>query len=507
MGSHCSISKAKVVSDCFPDPRGLPVAGQTLAHSRPRRGRRGLGALPLILGAMAMPLAAEDVTPEQVAPSDTAIQSAPDRSLPIGSDQDDADPATRAGVTTAELADAPSAWTLEQLVDRALRTNPRVLGQQEGVAVAQAGVSAARWEYFATPQVQVESTRDDRLITSSLTQPLYAFGRIGATMAAARAQARAADFRTHESRRDIALRVLELYGQFTSVSRQIEVLGADIERHLDLEAMIHRRVDSGLSAPVDLNLVQTRLNQSRILRITLRARQRAALAALTQIVGVPLAAGNVQVARLPDQAGGPGSEALPGALFVDQPGNGDLVQRCLDHNPALQRAEAEVAVTEAEARRARSTMFPTIVARLENRSFTSGYPGNGLPDTRFTIGLTLNTGAGLSALAGVSAAQARTRVATLNRAALRQDVTSTVISALETFAAARKSVDALRQNRLVQEQTAQSYNRMFLAGKRSWLDLLNMVREQSTIERDLADAEVQLFVADYRLRIEAGDVA
>ena len=95
----------------------------------------------------------------------------------------------------------------------------------------------------------------------------------------------------------------------------------------------------------------------------------------------------------------------------------------------------------------------------------------------------------------------------LSRTALQQDLTSTVISAIESFNAARKSVEGLRQNRLVQEQTAQSYNRMFLAGKRSWLDVLNMVREQSSIERDLADAEVQLLVADFRLRIEAGDVA
>ena len=39
-------------------------------------------------------------------------------------------------------------------------------------------------------------------------------------------------------------------------------------------------------------------------------------------------------------------------------------------------------------------MFPTVIARLENRSFTSGYPGNGLPETRLTVGLTLSTGAG-----------------------------------------------------------------------------------------------------------------
>lgn len=424
---------------------------------------------------------------------------------------------------------APTApWTLDQLIARAVRFNPRVLAQQAGQAVARAGEAAARWEYFPSPQVQVEGTPQDHQIYTTVTQPLYAFGRLGSGLASARAQGRVAGRRTDEARHDIALRVLDLYGQFASQTRAIGVLDADIARHIALEAMIHRRVEAGVSAPVDLNLVQTRLNQSRIARTTLKARARASLAALSQVMGVALTPDRIRVpgsepvpapaaaaaaATDPQPAGADLAGPAPALMIdghrflIDEAGSEGLVQRCLDRNPSLQRADAEVAAAQAEARRARAVAFPTIAARFENRNRTSLYPPSGLPDTRLTIGFTIATGAGLATLANVQAADGRIRAALESREALRQDVTTTVISALESFTIARKSVEGLRQSRDVQEQTAESYNRMFLAGKRSWLDVLNMVREQSGIERDLADAEIQLMVADYRLRIEAGDIA
>lgn len=419
-------------------------------------------------------------------------------------------PTIAATLTIAEAAgEQPGpvqTWSLEQLIDRAIRTNPRVLGQEAGQAGAKAGEAAARWEFFPTPQVQFEGTPGDHLVTATVTQPLYAFGRISSGMQAARGVSRAAGFRTGESRRDVALRVLDSYGQYASLSRQIAVLDSDIDRHLELEAMIHRRVEAGVSAPVDLNLVQTRLTQSRVSRTVLMARRRAALVALSELIGVELAEGAVVVPPPGDDGPYAARPHDHEAFLVDQVGSENLVQRALDRSPALQRAEAEIGVAEAQARRARSAMLPTIVARFENRTRTSGYPATGLPDTRLTIGVTLSTGAGLSSLAGVQSAEARVREASLARDAVRIDLTATVFAAQQSFNAARKSVEGLRQSRAVQAETAASYHRMFLAGKRSWLDVLSMVREQSGIERDLADAEVQLMVADVRLRIEAGDI-
>lgn len=388
-------------------------------------------------------------------------------------------------------------WSFPQLADMARRNNPRVLAQDESAAGARSAVAAARWEYYPSPQVLVEGSRGDQLVTASVSQPLYSSGRIRAGVDAARAQTQVVERRAIEVRQDVALQALDLFAQTVALGRQIDLLKTDIGRHRALEAMIIRRVESGISAPVDLGLVQTRLNQSRTARVTAKSRQRTALAALGQVVGQDMTKAVLDL---------PGVTAPVGGYLVDQLDGEGLVQRCLDNSPLIARADAELRVAQAEERRSRVAMMPTVVGRFEHRSYLGGYPSGGLPDTRVTLGVQISTGAGLASIDGIRGASARTRAAMQARDAVQRDVTSSAIAALEAFTAARKSVEGLRQSELVQEQTAASYNRMFLAGKRSWLDVLNMVREQSAIERELAEAEVQLAVADYRLRILAGEI-
>ena len=106
----------------------------------------------------------------------------------------------------------------------------------------------------------------------------------------------------------------------------------------------------------------------------------------------------------------------------------------------------------------------------------------------------------------VKAAQAQAEGAQLSLDAAQEDVRASVRSDVEARDAAARLVDSLRANLLIQDQTFESYNRLFLAGKRSWFDVLNVVREVTENERALADAEVQYLLSDYRLQIQTGQL-
>jgi adhesin transport system outer membrane protein len=106
----------------------------------------------------------------------------------------------------------------------------------------------------------------------------------------------------------------------------------------------------------------------------------------------------------------------------------------------------------------------------------------------------------------VDAARAQAEGAQLSLDAAREDIRASVRTDLETRDAASRLVESLRLNLMLQEETFGSYNRLFLAGKRSWLDVLNVVREVTENERALADAEVQYLVSSYRLQLQTGQI-
>jgi adhesin transport system outer membrane protein len=109
-------------------------------------------------------------------------------------------------------------------------------------------------------------------------------------------------------------------------------------------------------------------------------------------------------------------------------------------------------------------------------------------------------------LSRVGAAKAQAEGARLSVDAAQEDVRSSVRSDLESRDAALRLVESLRLNLTIQEETFASYNRLFLAGRRSWLDVLNVVREVTESTRALADAEVQYLVSDYRLQLQTGRI-
>ena len=92
------------------------------------------------------------------------------------------------------------------------------------------------------------------------------------------------------------------------------------------------------------------------------------------------------------------------------------------------------------------------------------------------------------------------------RDAARADLATSVAALTDSWLSAGRVTTELRNSLNFQRETVESYRRMFLAGKRSWLDLLNVTRELATIERDLGDAEVQLALTAYRLKVETGGV-
>ena len=151
-------------------------------------------------------------------------------------------------------------------------------------------------------------------------------------------------------------------------------------------------------------------------------------------------------------------------------------------------------------------MKPTLYGKFEQRIDDGRYDTSAFPASRVLFGLQYSFGSGLSSLSRVDAARAQAEGAQLSLDAAREDIRASVRTDLETRDAASRLVESLRLNLMLQEETFGSYNRLFLAGKRSWLDVLNVVREVTENERALADAEVQYLVSSYRLQLQTGQI-
>lgn len=402
-------------------------------------------------------------------------------------------------VLTPSFAAAPAApkgggerWTLSRLIEEAVVSHPRIRASKDAMEGGRARVRSARWQYFPAPSVGVETQTLDGnpVLMAEVTQPIWTGGRLSADLNLAKAQFGASKWGVAEAQNTLALQVVDQYQRFSSAMMVLSAYDRYIAGLAEFSAMMRRRVAQGYSADVDAKLVSARLNEARNVRTNLLLAQRTAAEALSFLIGHELKASDI---ALLDE------EADAYALTISED---EFLDRSVHVSPTLNRLSEEITAAQAGVAQARSALWPVVSIRAQHRELSF----SPVTENRVFLTLDFSLGGGLSSLENIRSARLQKSEAYYSREAFRIDLDTTIRNDLETLKATRRLIDTLSENQVTQQEIYQSYLRMFLVGQRSWLDVLNIMREAVEAERGLAEARATYEATLFRLRINVGDV-
>lgn len=402
-------------------------------------------------------------------------------------------------VATAWLAQPSSmAMTLPDLLQGVLANHPSLRAQQALGEAAQASVEAARWQFYPTPSIGFEQADassgdpnfpaygDKSVTTLRLQQPLWTAGRLSAGLSKAQASALATQATQEGVRQDLALRVVQVYADWHGAEGKRQALEKSRQLHQGLQAQIVRRIANGVSAQSDLTLVQGRMQQLDADLSAARAQAQSALGRLGQLLGR-----TVLEQELADPA--------PGALPIAEQAQ-ELLSQAQSQSPGVVRLQAQAQVAEAEVSERRADLYPEAYVRAERQYGHFSAP-NSPAFTRLFLGFSSRFGAGLSSSAQVSGAVAR-------HAAALADIESTRVALGEQIQAdhalalaGQARLKALQQSLAASEAIAKAWNRQFVAGRKTWLDVMNAARELTQLETQIADARSSTLLLSWRLAI------
>ena len=170
--------------------------------------------------------------------------------------------------------------------------------------------------------------------------------------------------------------------------------------------------------------------------------------------------------------------------------------------PTVAKARAQLRQAQNKLEGKQSEAWPQVYVR-------SYKPMNSVPssqDTSLTtfVGLSYTPGAGLATLAEAKALNTRISSAESSIELALLEMQQTLQSDREEYVNARLRIGALDKAVNGADQVLASYKRQFEAGKKTWLDLLNAVRELAQNQYSLADAQSTMLGAMYRLQLRMG---
>ncbi|OGT09092.1 MAG: hypothetical protein A3J49_05850 [Gallionellales bacterium RIFCSPHIGHO2_02_FULL_57_16] len=381
-------------------------------------------------------------------------------------------------------AQAQPAWTFEQVLQSALDSHPAIMGKRAGQTAARADKKGTEWLRYPTPSIEVATQgggKDSSLLR--LDQPLWSGGRITAAIDAAGSRLDAADAALTEAELDLTLRVIAAYTEALRQKARQQYAQEGVDEHEKLLGMIRRRVEHEVSSLTDRSLAESRLYQAVNELSQVTQAYNNALAQLAQLSGKP-------VADISEQ--GISAQGAPASLEA-------ALSQALGYSPTLRRLIYEEEAANADIDSKRSAYMPQLSLRLE-KSVAQGQTQN----NSAMLVLQAQPGAGLSAVSGVDAAIARREAARMAREAAERSTSERITLDWNEWEAARLRQENAVRSRAMSTDVFESYTRQYVIGRKSWIDVLNAVREATQSQFLLEDAHAQAIAASLRLRAQAG---
>lgn len=390
--------------------------------------------------------------------------------------------------------------TLQALVEAAMSGHPLARGAMRELDAAKVDVEAAQRRWWPSASLVMESHSTSVNSPASrgaqLEQTLWDGGQINANIDRARADVSKGEARVTWQRQQLALQVIGAWQSLISARDRIAISEATMTRLRDYEAQMRRRVAADASPAVDIELALSRLRQTEVDLTTARSALRLAAQRIEQLSGV------AGLDREADTLA-----AWPDAQRVkDVAANllaGDIGAQAWD-SPAVKMAQGDAAAMRAQLDAKSAQRWPTAYLRV-NRPLGDAYPGAGTDrGVSVFVGLRYTPGAGFST--GVEADALRERVSAASMAvdAAWLEQREAMLGDIDQIAAAQNQLAALESAVTGSQHVLDSYSRQFTAGRKTWIDLLNAVRELAQNQYARADSQAALAAAAYRLQVRLG---
>lgn len=374
---------------------------------------------------------------------------------------------------------------LEAALLATMSRHPGISGKQAELnAKGYAGDSARAQRYPALSLQAGVQDNNTKPSTLRVRQPLWAFGRIDSGIAYADAdyEANAADLL--RVRRQLLDQAAVAYARVQGAQQRLQVAADNMVGLERLYQQVQRREEGQLASRADVRLAKSRWLQAKSQQDRIAGELEVAqteLLVFTQIevsVGLDVPDG---ASRLPEVVG---MEAMA------QEQSADVMVKA-----------ARVVLAQADVDREQTAALPTVYLQADKYY---DYPAYGRT-TRVGIMLEGNVdGMGLAAVGRSRAAGERLQASRDDLEATRNEVRRTVRSFYSNRQLQQDLIESQREALKEVDETLASFRRLYDAGRKPWLDVLNMQRELTDQRLQLVQAENDWLIYSLRLMALTG---
>jgi adhesin transport system outer membrane protein len=321
--------------------------------------------------------------------------------------------------------------------------------------------------------------------TFTASLPIFSGGSNVAGYNKTNALVSSGDFALKEARADVAMKIINAYAEWYRSYLKIQALKESVAEHRKLVGLITRRYDAGIASGSERDLAESRLAQAEVDIAMQQSIQLTSLSTLSQLVGQPISNPLLQNKI---------------SSFISVAEKESVFTAIVDKDPTLNRVRNDAKAAEADAGVTRAQSMPQLALqgqRQNGNPYVQGAPGMSM------VGLVLSysPGAGFASVASGYAAYDRAKSSQIAVETTERELRDKVSAEFNDYVFSLLRQQAMSKAVKLTVDLGASYDRQYLAGKKTWLDLMNGIREIVQTKSNLADIEATLLSSSWRLNI------
>lgn len=374
---------------------------------------------------------------------------------------------------------------LSEVLERVFSTHPQVQRALGEVEASRFAIESARAGYYPYAQVQsaVADKSDQGNTTISLVQPLWDGGLTSAQLEEAKQRREAAFASLTQIRMDLSQEVIVAMFDVLGAESQLALWDQYIAQLQKSRSTIERRAQNGVAPEADVQTVLVRISLAEAGRETARTLRIAARSRLSSLMSQPPPS-----LKWPDETARLKAEDLPGLL--------DRVE----YHPSMTVDRQAIDIQKAVAEGSKASLWPQL--SLQHRQQLSGSRFDPSNDATLFV-LQYQTTNGVRGYQQGRVEQARVGSAEQKLAATRAALQAQFRSDTAQLLAFATQVASQGRAATAASNLVDSYQRQFEAGRKTWLELLNAIREAHDSRLQAANTERAYWQTNSRLVLQA----
>lgn len=389
----------------------------------------------------------------------------------------------------------PQPLTIEALYAATNQSHPLLQAARMEAQAGTIDVNAVERQRWPSVSAVVESNTGSTTSLPShslrVQQIVWDGGLVSSRVTEAENQVIISKLKVQLQQKQLFLQVTNAWQSLLAAHARVQVAQKTMDRLQAFKVQMQRRVDAEASSAIDLVLANSRQLQTQVELDAAQRNLKVALNKLEQLSGEM----NLRQ-RLPSLAPFPSlSTAAPFADQLQRVDWMDLATRA----PSVQIARSDVVSAHNRLRTKEAERWPQLYLRVD-KPVGNNYIGTNNSTVTFA-GLSYTPGAGFANVVEAQALSQRIAKSEQGVDAALKDMQETLQNDREEFLNAYAQIAALEKSVSGSDMVLASFERQFQANRKTWLDLLNQVRELAQNEYALVDAQASLMGSRLRLDI------